>query len=292
MKYEIILYYKYTPVENPKLLTEEQKRICAKLSLKGRVIVASEGINGTLEGTEENIEKYCNDLKSHSGFEDIIFKKDLSDGKSFPKLKVKFRDEIVSSHLGSDDVKPYELTGKRISPDELEGWRKEGKEFYVIDMRNDYEYKVGRFENSINPQMQNFRDLPIATENLKTKFKDKTIVTVCTGGVRCEKASGYLLSKGFEDVYQLDGGIVTYMKKYPDQGFKGKLYVFDNRIVTDYDKDSHTVVGECDMCGSQTEQYVNCKRPECNRHFLICDACKAEKDGFCGEDCRNLVNIQ
>lgn len=290
MEYEIILYYKYTPIENPKVLWEDQKTICEKLGLKGRLLIADEGINGTLEGTKENIDIYCNDLISKPGFEDIVFKRSVGDGSAFPKLKVKLRNEIVSSHLGEKDVKPYQITGKRLSADELEKWRQEGKEYVIVDMRNDYEFKVGHFENSINPKMKNFRDLSIITENLKNDLKDKTVVTVCTGGVRCEKASGYLVSQGFDDVYQLQDGIVTYMEKYPNKGFKGKLYVFDNRVTMDFDTpDNHTVVGKCDICGQSTEKFVNCKNKKCNAHILVCNECENVKDGFCSDECRSVL---
>lgn len=289
MQHEIILYYKYTPIENPKKLWEEQKAICEKLGLKGRLLIADEGINGTLEGTKENIDIYCNDLISKSGLEDIVFKRSVGDGNAFPKLKVKLRNEIVSSHLGAKDVKPYQVTGKRLSADELEKWRQEGKEYVIVDMRNDYEFKVGHFENSINPKMKNFRDLSIITENLKKDLKDKTVVTVCTGGVRCEKASGYLVSQGFDDVYQLQDGIVTYLEKYPNQGFKGKLYVFDGRVTMDFDTpDNHTVVGKCHICEAPTEKFVNCRNKQCNAHILVCADCEDAKDGFCSDDCRVL----
>ncbi len=289
-QYEIILYYKYTPVENAKNLWEEQRKLCEELSLTGRLLIASEGINGTLEGLKENIDIYCADLLSRPGFEDVVFKRSPGSGHAFPKLKVKFRNEIVSAHLGDEDVKPYEVTGKRLSADELEQWRQEGRDFVIVDMRNDYEYKVGHFENSINPAMKNFRDLPLITKDIKPKLKDKTVVTVCTGGVRCEKASGYLVSQGFDDVYQLQDGIVTYMEKYPNKGFKGKLYVFDDRITMDFDTpDNHTVVGKCDLCGASTEKFVNCKNPRCNAHILVCAQCEEVKDGFCSEECRSVL---
>src|SRR5690606_14861554 len=155
-------------------------------------------------------------------------------GEAFPKLSVKLRKEIVSGHLEDEDVKPWEMTGKYVSADLLHQWIEEGEDFTIVDMRNNYEYKVGHFENSINPEMDNFRDLKKVLKKIEP-FKNKKVVTVCTGGVRCEKASGYLIKKGFEDVYQLENGIVTYMEKYPNKAFKGKLYVFDKRVVMDFD---------------------------------------------------------
>lgn len=215
-------------------------------------------------------------------------KRSRGTGDAFPRLSIKLRKEIVSAHLGDEDVKPYELTGKYLTPDELHEWFEKGEDFEMIDMRNDYEWKIGRFENSQFSGMKNFRDLPEAADRFR-ELGNKKVVTVCTGGVRCEKASGYLLKRGFQDVYQLSGGIVSYMEKYPNKHFKGKLYVFDKRIVMDFDSpDNHTIVGRCDMCEAPSEDFVNCRNPKCNAHFIMCSTCKAEKDGFCGEKCRKL----
>lgn len=286
-EYTIILYYKYTPIEEPQRLLMAQKELCNTLNLKGRVIIAREGINGTLEGKNEDIETYCKDLLSIKGFEHIVIKRSTGTGHAFPKMSIKVRNEIVSAHLNNEDVLPYEVTGTHLSADELEEWRKQGKEFYIVDMRNDYEFKVGHFENSINPNMENFRDLPQALEDL-APLKDKTVLTVCTGGVRCEKASGFLKTKGFNDVYQLEDGIVTYMEKYPNQAFKGKLYVFDTRVTMDFDTpDNHTVVGKCHVCEAPTEEYINCKNLGCHVHILVCDNCRDAYDGCCGEACRD-----
>jgi UPF0176 protein len=193
--HKILLYYKYTHISDPKAFQEEQMALCKKLNLKGRVIIASEGINGTLEGRKKDIEEYCDALKKDSRFADTHFKLSDGSGTTFPRLSIKVRDEIVSAHLGEDDINPQEVTGKYLMAEELHQWIREGKEFYIVDMRNDYEQEVGIFENSILPGMANFRDLPKAILNL-SHLKDKTIVTVCTGGVRCEKASGFLVVHG------------------------------------------------------------------------------------------------
>jgi UPF0176 protein len=289
--YEIILFYKYTSITDPSKLAKEQRKLCEELGLKGRIIIATEGINGTLEGTKEKIDIYCKKLTAIEGFFDINFKRSNGDGDAFPKLKVKARNEIVSSYLGDDDVKPWQMTGKYLSADEFHNWVTEGRKFKIIDMRNGYEYKIGHFEGSIDSGMKNFRDLSHTVKKLEP-LKEEAVVTVCTGGVRCEKASGYLIKKGFKNVYQLKDGIVTYMEKYPNKAFKGKLYVFDNRISMDFDTSlNHTVVGKCDICKDPTENYVNCKNPECNIHFLMCLKCKDEKSGFCSEECKNKIEV-
>jgi len=277
MDFTIILFYKYIHIENPEELKKIQADLCTIFGLKGRVIVAEEGINATLEGKTENIEEYLKEFLNDPRFEDTHIKRSIGTGSAFPKLKVKVRPEIVSLHL-EKDINPNQITGKHLKPEELKQWYEDGRQFTIIDMRNDYEFNLGRFKNSRLMPVQNFRDIPKALAHVKD-LREKTAVAVCTGGVRCEKASGLLLREGFKDIYQLDGGIVTYIEKFPAQEFEGSLYVFDDRITMSFDPaDEHVVVGECDKCKTKSERYVNCKNPECNKHFICCQAC-SESDG-------------
>ncbi len=287
-QYEIILFYKYVRVADPERVREGQEEICKRLGLKGRCIIASEGINATYEGTKENIKKYILELEKDERFRNIHFKLSTGTGNAFPKLSIKVRPEIVSLHLGTCDINPNEVTGIHLKPEELHNWIKERREFYIVDMRNAYEHKVGHFENSILPPIENFRDLPKVVEQI-THLKNKTVLTVCTGGVRCEKASGFLVTQGFTDVYQLNGGIVSYMEKYPNEDFKGKLYVFDGRVTMGFYTDDvkHKIVGTCDACGGQSEHYVNCSNSVCHRHFITCAVCLEKTGGtaFCPMGC-------
>jgi len=286
--YEIILFYKYVFIDNPEEVKISQEEICKRLALTGRCIVATEGINATFEGMKEGIKEYVKELIKDERFKNIHFKYSAGTGNAFPKLSVKVRKEIVSLHLGVCDIDPNQITGIHLSPEELHQWIKNGREFYIVDMRNAYEHKVGHFENSIMPPIENFRDLPAVVEQI-SHLKNKTVLTVCTGGVRCEKASGFLLTQGFTDVYQLGGGIVSYMEKYPNEDFKGKLYVFDGRITMGFytDDAKHLIVGKCDACLEPSENYVNCANPVCHRHFIICLDCLAKNDGkaFCPGGC-------
>lgn len=302
-EFQILLYYKYVHVADPEALKVSQMELCKALGLKGRIILASEGINGTVEGTVENTEKYIEEMVKDPRFANMNWKKSVGDGNSFPRLSVKTRKEIVSLHLedgaGVCDIDPNVTTGKHLKAEELHEWIMENKaavaqglgeprEFYIVDMRNAYEFKVGHFENSILPPMENFRDLPKVVEQIK-HLKNKTVLTVCTGGVRCEKASGFLITQGFTDVYQLENGIVTYMEKYPNEDFKGKLYVFDNRVAMGFytDDPKHEVIGKCDECGETSENYVNCANPVCHRHFIACHKCLEKGGGkaFCPGGC-------
>ncbi len=291
--YQILLFYKYTPIEDPQALANEQRALCQRLNLKCRSIIAKEGVNVTLEGKTENTEEYIRIMKADPRFTDIHFKKSPGTGNAFPKVSIKVRDEIVSLGLGENDFSPTQVTGKYLQTEELHDWFKSKKEFYIVDMRNDYEHAVGRFAGSILPKLGNFRDLPEVLPELES-LKNKTVLTVCTGGVRCEKASGFLVKNGFNDVYQLFGGIVTYMEKYPNEDFHGLLYVFDGRVTMGFNvtDSNHVVVGECKLCQAKTENYIDCKYIHCrgHRHILCCDNCEKTQGGYCSNACKKAAN--
>lgn len=296
-EHQILLFYKYVFIENPQDVRDWLHKTAKDLELKGRFIVASEGLNITLEGKTENTESFIEDLQKDSRFQKIHFKKSAGTGNAFPKLSVKVRPEIVSLKLGVCDIDPNSLTGKYLKPEELHDWIKEKKEFFIVDMRNVYEHAVGMFKDSICPPMNNFRDLPKVIKKLK-HLKEKTILTVCTGGIRCEKASGYLLSQGFKDVYQLEGGIVSYMEKYPNEDFEGKLYVFDGRVSMGFytnDK-GHKIIGKCVSCDQPSEQFFNCRLKRCNCKLILCQKChqdqvKEKGTTYCPAGCLRKKSI-
>jgi UPF0176 protein len=287
MNYTVILFYKYVQIDNPQELMASQRVLCEKLDLKGRVLIAEEGINGTLEGESQNIERYIEKMREDSRFVDVEFKKSVGTGNAFPKLKIKVRPEIVTTKLGKE-IDPTKDTGIYLEPEELQKWYEEGRDFTIIDMRNDYEYASGYFEKSVPSGMKNFFEL-VNVPDEHASLKEKTVLTVCTGGVRCEKASAYLKYKGFKDVYQLHGGMHRYMEKFPNQNFKGTLYVFDNRMTTDLGAHGRSeVVGVCVKCGDKTERYTNCAFDACHKQILQCQNCSSEKI-FCSEDCKEKV---
>lgn len=280
--YTVLLFYKYTDIRNPEEIKLQQKQLCEKLNLKGRIIIATEGINGTLEGTTTNTEKYAQEMDKLLLFQDINYKKSPGTGNAFPKLKIRVRSEIVTA--GMRELNPNSITGKYITSEKLHEWFEEKREFYIVDMRNDYEYASGYFEGFIPSGIKNFFDLKNILPTL-SHLKGKTIVTVCTGGVRCEKASGFLVENGFKDVYQLKDGIHTYMEKYPGKHFKGKLYVFDNRITIGINTQ---VVGSCMHCNTPCDSYVNCEYDMCHLHYICCNKCldKELNLAFCKSECK------
>lgn len=288
MTHQVLLFYKYVSLRDPEVVAQTLRTLCEKHSLLGRAIVAAEGINATFEGTPENTNAFVSEFFADSRFSDIQIKYSKGDGATFPKLSIKVRAEIVGTKFSADEANPEIKTGKRLSVEELDSWYKTGKDFVVVDMRNDYEYASGHFENSIDSGIRASRELPKALPKLQG-VKNKTVVTVCTGGIRCEKMSAYLMNKGFEDVYQLDGGIHTYIEQFPQGAFKGALYTFDQRVTMDFTKE-RDVLGECRLCGDKTELYVNCKNTQCHLHFLACLACqKNDRAAVCSSLCEEQV---
>jgi UPF0176 protein len=283
-EFEVIIFYKYARVADPFLFMRWTKKLCESIGIKGRILIAQEGINGSVEGTRAQLDLFESALRetTYGDFNDLWFKSSPGTGNAFRKLKVKARETILNIGLGEEDVDPNKITGTHIEAEELHRWFEQGEEFEIIDMRNEYEYAVGRFKGSVDPKMTNFRDLPNVLPRLEY-LKKKKILTVCTYGVRCEKASGYLLKEGFENVYQLHGGIGTYMKQYPAQHFEGSLYVFDERMTEQFTQD-YEVVGICVRCENKSERYGNCALIDCHKQLIICESCQTQQV-WCSKEC-------
>ncbi|HEY4554750.1 MAG TPA: rhodanese-related sulfurtransferase [Bacillaceae bacterium] len=285
-KYRVLLYYYYTTIENPEEFAKKHLKFCKELGLKGRILVAEEGINGTVSGTFEQTEAYMSEMKNDPRFADIIFKIDDSNSHAFKKMHVRPRKELVTLRL-EDDINPRELTGKYLSPKEFyEAMQDENT--IVLDARNDYEYDLGHFRGAIRPDIKAFRELPDWVRNNKDKFEGKKILTYCTGGIRCEKFSGWLVKEGFEDVGQLHGGIVTYGKDPEVQGqlWDGQCYVFDERIAVPVNQKEHVIVGRDYFDGQPCERYVNCANPECNKQILCSEENEHKYMRSCTDECR------
>ena len=280
--YQVLLYYHYTPINEHEAFAEQHLKFCKSLGLKGRVIVAPEGLNGTVSGTPDACKEYMDNLKADPRFAGIDFKIDDEDECAFQKMHVRPKNEIVN--LGHPEIDPNEITGKHLSPSEfLE--MKDRDDVVVLDVRSKYEHSLGRFKNALTLDIDNFRDFPDKIKELE-KLKDKKILTYCTGGIKCEKASALLLKNGFNEVFQLHGGIIKYGKEVGGKDFEGKCYVFDNRVEVPVNTINPTVISKCYICGNTTDRMVNCANPECNLHTTICHACGIEYDGACSADCK------
>ena len=284
--YQVLLYYLYTTIENPEQFKDEHLAYCKEIGILGRILIANEGINGTVSGTIEQTNKYMKDLKNDSRFKDIKFKIDEASEHAFDKISVKVKKELVNLSL-EDDINPLELTGTYLKP----------KDFYqamldentvVIDARNDYEYDLGHFRGAVRPNIRNFRDLPNWIKENEEILEGKKILTYCTGGVRCEKFSGWLKKEGHKDVSQLDGGIATYGKDPETNGvlWDGQMYVFDNRIAVPINKIEHTIVGRDYFDNTPCERYINCANPFCNKQILSSVENEHKYLGACSDECR------
>lgn len=284
--YRVLLYYMYVPIEDPDEFAREHKAFCNELGLKGRILVANEGINGTVSGPVEQTDRYMEAMKQDPRFVEMVFKIDEADGHAFPKMKVRARPELVTLRL-EDDVNPNEITGKYLEPKEFYE-RLQDEDTIVLDARNDYEYDLGHFRGAIRPDIENFRDLPNWVRENKELLGDKKIITYCTGGIRCEKFSGWLVKEGFEDVAQLHGGIVTYGKDPEVQGqlWDGQLYVFDDRIGVPVNQKEHVIVGKDYFTGEPCERYVNCANPSCNKKILCSEENEHKYMRSCSDECR------
>ena len=223
--------YKFEPLENLDSLIPEFQNKCDELGLKGSVYLSPNGINFSIAGTEEKIDTYIEFMEEDSRFRDIPLKKTFSETQPFRRMKVRLKKEIIS--LGRDDINPRELTGDYISPRELFEMYETKEDVIVLDTRNEYETRVGLFENAVDLQLDTFRDFPSAIETLPEEYKDKQIVMYCTGGIRCEKASAVMMKAGFSDVKQLEGGVLDYFKETGGAYWNGDCFVFDERVALD-----------------------------------------------------------
>ena len=274
---KVILYYKFVPIADPVTVMYWQRALCEKLGLKGRILISKHGINGTLGGDIKNLKYYTRDMKSHPLFEGITYKWSDGGSEDFPKLKVKVKDEIVAFGA-SDEIVVTEKGiingGKHLKPSAVNKLVEErGDEVIFYDGRNMYEAQIGRFKNTIIPNTRTSRDFISDIENGEiSKHKDKPIVTYCTGGIRCEILSAMMKNRGYEEVYQIDGGIVKYGEHSKDEGlWEGKLFVFDDRMQIGF-SDKAKDIADCEKCGKKTSRQENSENIR-RKLSVICEDC-------------------
>ena len=286
-----ISFYKYQKIQNPEFFRNYLYFHWDKIKVMGRVYVALEGINAQISVPAHRYEDFREDLDK------ILFLKNIrlneaieDDGKSFFKLKVKVREKIVADGLND---KLFDVTdcGQHVTAKQFNELTDE-EETILVDMRNHYESEIGHFDGAITPDVDTFREeLEVVEEMLKGQ-EDKKIVMYCTGGIRCEKATAYFKYKGFENLYQLDGGIIEYARQVKEQGlknkFKGKNFVFDERLA---ERISDEIISQCHQCGDACDTHVNCANVGCNLLFIQCDKCKSEHEGCCSNKCQEIINL-
>lgn len=280
--YHVLLYYCYTPIADSEQFRDEHHRLCLRLNLRGRIIVAPEGLNGTVSGAVADCAEYMRVVKADPRFAALEFKIEEAPAHTFQKLHVRVKPEIV--HVGLPHIKPHERTGIHLSPQEFKNL-KDQDDVVVLDVRSDYEHELGRFKNALTLDIENFREFPDKVAELE-QYKDKKILTYCTGGIKCEKASAFLLEQGFENVYQLHGGIIKYGLEAGGEDFDGKCYVFDGRVAVDVNSVNPTVISRCHHCHTASDRMVDCANPHCNAHMPLCETCGQQLEGACSPPCR------
>jgi UPF0176 protein len=286
-----ISFYQYFPIQDPQALRDELYRTFNALKVFGRIYVATEGINAQISVPSSNFEVFKDFLYAYKPMNGLRLNIAVNDnGKSFWVLKIKVRDKIVADGI-EDPHFSMENKGKYVNALQMNQLL-DSPDTVVIDMRNHYEYEVGHFEKAIEIPSDTFREqLPMAAAMMKDQ-KDKNIIMYCTGGIRCEKASAYMLHQGFKNVFHLEGGIIHYANKIKEAGleskFKGKNFVFDDRLGESITED---IIASCHQCGKPADTHTNCKNDACHLLFIQCDECATAFDGCCTTACQEVYHL-
>jgi UPF0176 protein len=284
-------FYQYFPINHPDIFRDELYQRLTELQVFGRIYLAHEGINAQVSVPLSRIDEFRSYLDTIGALKGIRLNIALDDdGKSFWVLKIKVRAKIVADGI-KDPAFSMEKKGRYVDAETFNRFA-EDPDTLIVDMRNHYEYEVGHFEGAIEVPSDTFRDqLPVAAELLKDK-KDKPVIMYCTGGIRCEKASAYLLHRGFQQVFHLEGGIIHYANTVKEKGlenkFRGKNFVFDERLGESV---SGEIIAHCHQCGKPADSHTNCKNSGCHLLFIQCAECAEKYDGCCCIDCMETYHL-
>ncbi|MFN4083852.1 MAG: rhodanese-related sulfurtransferase [Bacteroidia bacterium] len=281
--YWVLAYYFYTNIADAEDFAYYHLKYCKQLGIRGRIYVSHEGINGSISGTPAQCQVYMSDLKEDPRFEGTEFKIDPANEHAFTRMHCRYKNEIV--HSGLRHLNPNLKTGKHLRGQEVQQMMQQD-DVVLLDVRSNYETRLGRFKNAITLDIENFREFPEKVKELE-HLKNKKVITYCTGGIKCEKASAYLLEQGFTDVYQMHNGIIGYANDTGGKDFEGVLYVFDGRVTVPINKVNPTLIAKCIKCGTPTDRNLNCANVYCNEQFNMCPDCSNKMEGCCSETCMN-----
>ena len=282
-------FYRYTQIKDPVFFRDVLYREWKELNVFGRIYIAKEGINAQFSCPEHYWDLFKTSLESHEVLKSIQLKIAVQDGESFYKLKIKIKDEIVAYGVDEGEYDMSQI-GRHLSAEEFND--KLDKESTIVDMRNYYESEVGRFENAIVPDVDTSRELLPEVKRLLQGHEQDEVLLYCTGGIRCEKASAYLINSGFEKVSQLKGGIIQYAHDVKQQGleskFIGKNFVFDARMG---ERVTNDVLGVCHQCGLPADRHLDCGNDACHILFIQCVACNEKYNGCCSHECQEFASL-
>ena len=291
-QYKILTYYCYTDIENPAREVKRHHRALKNLDAAARIYIADNGINAQMSLAAKDVDAYIGWLKSDTRFADVMVKIDSYHEHTFPRVTIKARKQLIAL----DAMPDLKKRGEHVPPEEWKKMLEERDEnTLVIDVRNDYESAIGHFEGAERPPLKTFREFPAYAEHLaKVADQKKTkVMMYCTGGIRCETYSALLKEKGFDQVYQLEGGVINYGHKMGSQKWRGKLFVFDDRLsVPLQEGEEGEIISYCHKCQTLSATYYNCANMDCNKLFLSCPSCSSNLKGCCSKECTQAKRVR
>ncbi len=289
--YWVIAFYHIAPLDNPHAEVKRHKAFFATREITSRIYFSEMGVNGQMSASKEHALEYMAWMHADERFKDVEFKIHGASEQAFPKVAVRYRKQLVAM----DHEVDLTQRGKHVSPKEWKRMLEEkDSDTLLIDVRNQYESAVGHFEGAEMPLCETFRQFPDYARNLKeTRDPKKTrVMMYCTGGIRCEFYSALLKEEGFEDISQLDGGVIGYGLQEGNKHWKGKLFVFDDRLTVPISEDDAPPISGCVHCKKPLDVYHNCANMDCNDLFLCCPECIAEYKGCCSEKCTSEPRVR
>lgn len=288
MTIQVLAYYSITKIEDPQAEVARHKEFFRTRNFKGRIYISEQGINGQASGEYTHAEEYKAWMHSDARFKEMPFKVNLADEHAFEKMTVKYRKQLVAVDCEVD----FSRVGEHVDPAQ---WKKmleeRDAETVILDVRNDYEWKAGHFEGAELPPLETFRQFPEYAKKLKGERKPKKVMMYCTGGIRCEFFSAILKKEGIEEVYQLNGGVINYGEKEGGKHWKGKLFVFDDRLVVPVGENQEPI-SKCKHCEKPNDVYYNCANMDCNDLFFCCLDCLKEQKGCCSGECQKQKRVR
>jgi UPF0176 protein len=290
--YYVLAFYIFTPIENPEEEVRKHHRFFKTRDIRSRIYISKEGINAQMSAEKTAALEYIDWLKSDERFKDIDVKIHTYHEHAFPKVTVKAKEQLVALDRKAD---PKE-GGAHLSAEE---WKtmleQKDEDTILIDVRNDYEWVIGHFEGALKPELNTFRKFPEYVDKLKAEYDPKKtkVMMYCTGGIRCELYSALMINKGFDTVYQLDGGVIKYGQKQGTDHWKGKLFVFDDRLSVPIAEDGkEEIISACRYCAVASDVYYNCANMDCNELFLSCPSCAEKNKGCCCSECQTAPHTR
>lgn len=285
MKYHVLAFYILTQVDEPHREVKRWKKFLSTIDAMGRIYINEDGINAQMSVSERDREAFDTWLTAHDRYQEAHVKVHFYPEHAFPKLTVKYREQLAAMDEGFDLSKG----GKHLSSAEwAQMIEQRDEDTVILDVRNDYEWDVGHFEGAERPTMETFREFPKLVKELKeSRDPQKTkVMMYCTGGIRCELYSCLFKDEGFEEVYQLDGGVIQYGLDQGNKHWKGNLFVFDDRLVVPIsNQEKNEVISQCSFCDAKVDTYYNCANMDCNALFISCPACAEKMNGCCSDSC-------